>query len=99
MYINKHIFWKYAKHGAKNELDNSAMETSLPKLQTFFVAEIVRTKWPGKEGGRHNLWKRRYSWKGVERGDRTTFSTKKNIAEENLFNRDVLGTARFDLFF
>ena len=44
MYINKHIFWKYAKHGAKNELDNSAMETSLPKLQTFFVAEIVRTK-------------------------------------------------------
>ena len=35
----------------------------------------------------------------LKRGDRTTFSTKKNIAEENLFNRDVVGTARFGLFF
>ena len=97
MYINKHIFWKYAKHGAKNELDNSAMETSLPKLQTFFVAEIVRTKWPGK-GGAQSL-KKKVLLKRGKRGDRTTFSTKKNIAEENLFNRDVLGTARFGLFF
>ena len=28
--------------------------------------------------------------KGVKREDRTTFSTKKSIAEENLFNRNVV---------
>ena len=52
-----------------------------------------------RERAGHILWKRRYSWKRVKRGDRTTFSTKKNTAEENLFNRDVVGTARFGLFF
>ena len=37
--------------------------------------------------------------KGVKRGDRATFSTKKSIAEENLFNHDVVGSARFGPFF
>ena len=37
--------------------------------------------------------------KGVKRGDRTTFSTNKNIAEENLFKRGVVWTARFGLSF
>ena len=36
--------------------------------------------------------------KGVKRGDRTTFSTNKNIAEENLF-KHVVWTARFGLSF
>ena len=36
---------------------------------------------------------------GVKRGDMTSFSTKKNVAEENLFNHDVVGSARFGLFF
>ena len=35
---------------------------------------------------------------GVKRGEMTSFSTKKNIAEENLFNHDVVGSARFGLF-
>ena len=34
--------------------------------------------------------------KGVKWGDRAAL---KNIAEENLFNRDVVGTARFGLIF
>ena len=34
--------------------------------------------------------------KGVKKGDRTTL---KNIPKENLFDSDVVGTARFGLFF
>ena len=74
------------------------METSVPKLQTFFVAEIARKKRPGK-GGPQFLKKEGILKKEVKRGDRTNFSTKKNIAEENFFKCDVVGTARFGLFF
>ena len=71
------------------------METSALKLQTFFVAEIIQTKRLGKGG----TTKESILEKGVKRGDKTTFSTKKNITLENLFNRDVVGTARFGLLF
>ena len=74
------------------------METSVPKLQTFFVAEIVRKKRQGKSGPQF-LKKEGILKKGVKRGDRTNFSTKKNIVEENFFKCDVVETARFGLFF
>ena len=73
------------------------METSVPKLQTFFVTKIVQKKRPRKGG---TIFEKEVILKkGVKKGDRTPFSTKKNIAEENLFNRDVVGTAWFCLFF
>ena len=68
MYINKHLFWKYAKHGAKNELDNSAMETSLPKLQTFFVAEDCTNKMTGKGGGAAQSLKKKVFLKRGRKG-------------------------------
>ena len=33
--------------------------------------------------------------KSVKRGERTTFSSKKDIAEENFFSRDLVGLAYF----
>ena len=72
------------------------METLVPKLRTFFVAEIVqKNDW---ERESQFLKKEGILKKGVKRGDRTTFSTNKNIAEENLF-KHVVWTARFGLSF
>ena len=76
------------------------METSVPRFQTFVVAEIVRKKRSVKRGGGAQLLKKEDILKnGVKRGDMTSFSTKKNIAEENLFKHDIVGSARFGLFF
>ena len=70
------------------------MSTNKPlcNLQTIFVAEIVRKN--DRVRGAQFLKKEGILSKGVKRGDRAIFSTKKN-----LFNRDVVATARFGLFF
>ena len=36
--------------------------------------------------------------KSVKRGGRTTFSSKKDIAEENFLSRDLVGLAYFSIF-
>ena len=65
----------------------------------LFCCRDCTKKTTGKGGGAQLLKKKGILKKGVKRGDRTTFSTKKNIAEENIFNHDVVGSARFGPFF